>query len=109
MLSWSMGVKRSTTCNASLWKCPAISNTLLSLLLATSTTSVLPSQWPRESPIHAWYPSLGMLALHMDDTVGVHVFKHHGDVRSGLEKLERKVHGVRDAFVVAMPGGVDSM
>jgi len=36
---------------ASLWKFPAESNHVRSLWLVTSTTSVSPSQWPRESPI----------------------------------------------------------
>ena len=37
---------------ASLWKLPTMSNHVLSLWLVTSTTSVLPSHRPRESPIH---------------------------------------------------------
>src|ERR1700693_1860182 len=46
------GVKRSTTCSASLWKSPERENQVRSLKWLTSTTSVLPSQWPTEWPIH---------------------------------------------------------
>src|SRR6185436_12305011 len=51
------GVYRSTTCSASLWKLPARSNQVWSLKLVTSTTSVSPSQCPRDHPIHV---SLGL-------------------------------------------------
>src|ERR1022692_586872 len=40
------GVYRSTTCKASLWKFPALSNHVLSFKPVTSTTSVSPSQCP---------------------------------------------------------------
>ena len=42
--------KRSTTCRFSLEPRKAV----LSVKLVVSTTSVLPSQWPRESPISWW-------------------------------------------------------
>src|ERR1700758_4902816 len=48
----STGVKRSTTWSASLWKSPERENQVRSLKWLTSTTSVLPSQWPTEWPIH---------------------------------------------------------
>src|SRR6267142_3752005 len=51
------GVYRSITCNASLWKLPALSNQVWSLKLETSTTSVSPSQCPRDHPIQV---SLGL-------------------------------------------------
>src|SRR6267142_540278 len=46
-----MRVYRSTTCKASLWKFPALSNQVWSLRSVTSTTSVSPSQRPRDHPI----------------------------------------------------------
>jgi hypothetical protein len=45
------GVYRSVTWSSSLWKFPARSNQVWSLKSLTSTTSVSPSQRPRESPI----------------------------------------------------------
>ena len=50
---WSgpVGVYRSTTCRAVLWKLPARSNHVSSLKWITSTTRVSPSHRPRESPI----------------------------------------------------------
>src|SRR4030095_6764883 len=52
MWSGPVRVKRSTRCSASLWKFPARSNHVSSLKCVTSTTSVLPSQRPRESPMY---------------------------------------------------------
>jgi len=46
-----MGVIRSTTCSASLWKFPARSNQLRSLNPVVSITSVSPSQCPFDQPI----------------------------------------------------------
>src|SRR5215510_11437702 len=53
MASFPMGVYRSTTCNASLWKFPDLSNHVASVKLDTSTTSVSPSHRPTEYPINA--------------------------------------------------------
>ena len=49
-----------------------MSNQVWSLLLVTSTTSVLPSQWPRESPIHSLMsPADVRTAVERDDAVAV--------------------------------------
>src|SRR5260370_41344233 len=45
------GVKLSTTCSASLWKSPERENQVRSLKWLTSTTNVLPFEWPTECPI----------------------------------------------------------
>jgi hypothetical protein len=44
----STRVKRSTTCSDAV----EFLNLMRSLKFVVSTTSVLPSQWPRESPLH---------------------------------------------------------
>src|SRR5207244_13552964 len=49
-LSGLVAVYRSTTCNASLWKFPALSNQDKSLKPVVSTTSVSPSQCPFDHP-----------------------------------------------------------
>src|ERR1700687_1812650 len=69
-----IGVKRSTTCSASLWKSPDRENHVRSLKWLTSTTSVLPSQWPTEWPIQVsagggstgsrWMVRLALVNLH---------------------------------------------
>ena len=51
MASAEIGVKRSSSRSASLWKLPARSNQFLPLNSVTSTTSVSPSQRPTECPM----------------------------------------------------------
>src|SRR6266850_1136524 len=47
----STGVKRSTVCKASLWMVPTMSYQVRPVKFVVSTTSVVPSQRPTESPM----------------------------------------------------------
>ena len=82
-----------------------MSNHVLSLLLATSTTSVSPSHRPRESPIHDFDIGGMRAAVGVDQAIVQRPLERHGDGLGRLEDLKRKIqiHDPRDAGHVALP------
>src|SRR5215203_2983747 len=89
----SVGVKRSITFNASLWKFPAWSNQVWSPRLTVSITSVSPSHLPRPSPVQK------------DSARGVRELVRHADVFGRLGDFEREgqVRGARHSGHEAAP------
>ena len=64
-----------------------MSNQVRSLWLVTSTTSVSPSQRPRESPIQNGSGVDGPAAVRVDQPEHLLPFERHRDVRRGVWKI----------------------
>ena len=81
-----------------------MSNHVLSLWLVTSTTSVSPSQRPRESPIQNSIPSGGWRAVGVNQPEHLRPLEGDGHGVARLEDLERvvDVHDPRHAGQVAV-------